>query len=79
MQTTTTTSTSAAGFRFEVWPGYAWLYRAYDTDGGYYATNNEGEGLFRIQAGDVRQLRGNGQFRARSLAEFRRKLTRAGV
>ena len=58
--------------------GGSWPYQAHLSDGGYYATNRKGEGLFIINRppGQVNQHLGTGQFRARSLQEFKRRLQR---
>jgi hypothetical protein len=61
--------------RYEDWKGFAWRFRAFLPDGTYLATNNEGDGLFQVTTdGNVRQLRGNGQFSARTLQEFGRNV-----
>lgn len=58
-----------------------WRYVAYRKDGSYYATNNEGEGLFIINSppGNVQQLLGTGQFSARSFDQFKRKVRQVGT
>ena len=50
-------------------------YRVDLTNGQSYTTNPDGSGLFFHNGhGDRVQIRGNGQFSARSLREFRQKM-----
>lgn len=45
----------------------------------YYLTNGEGNGLFFMSAGELRQLTGTAQFRASTLEEFKRRFRRYGT
>lgn len=65
-------------FRYEE-SDHGWLYRAYYPSGAYLATNPWGDGLFLIKPGRAPdQHRSAGQFSARSLDEFKRKLRAEG-
>lgn len=51
-------------------------YRLDFANGQSYTTNPDGSGLFFHNGkGNRCQIRGNGQFQARSLSQFKRKLT----